>query len=397
MRVIASAGLRSTTSSLLAILALVAMGCTGGDRAEATQGQNSEHEIVGGAATTIAQRPWQISLQEGGSHFCGGSIISPTWILTAAHCVEYLVWSDLRVIAGVTKLSQASTGQTGRVKRVVIYPDYDEPTSGGDAALVELTSPLDLSGDSAKAILIMTAAGAVAGVTDPGVMVTVTGWGTLYTGSYSTPDTLQTVDVPVVSHAQAVEAYAGLTLTTDQLAAGYLGTGGKDACQGDSGGPLTVSTPEGPALAGIVSWGAGCGDRRYPGMYSRVSSFASWILKETDATAVTGYPEPPPPPAPNPPLLDKTGLSGIGQSWLTYEVVIPEGMTTVTVTMSGGNGDADLYVSMGAAPTASVYACRPFQSGNDERCVLQVSSDTVYLAISAYSDYSDLALKVAAE
>ncbi len=92
-------------------------------------------EIVGGTATQITSVPWQVSMQSaGGSHFCGGSIVSPTWILTASHCVSD--GAPGRIVAGISKLSQSAQGQIRTVKRVVMYPGYTDPTAGKDAALV---------------------------------------------------------------------------------------------------------------------------------------------------------------------------------------------------------------------------------------------------------------------
>ncbi|MCK6550783.1 trypsin-like serine protease [Myxococcota bacterium] len=248
-------------------------------------------EIVGGTTTTIATHPWQISLQDtDGYHFCGGSIVADAWIVTAAHCVDGSAASDLRVLAGATRLSRASAGQLRSVDRVIMYPGYVTSEDGKDIALLHLSQPLDLSGASAKAIAIATPADAQAGLTDPGVNATVSGWGTTRFGSSSTPDTLRNVTVPIVSNTSASSSY-GMTITSDQLPAG---TRGRDSCQGDSGGPLTVAKGSSRILAGVVSWGDGCGDARYPGLYARVSSFTSWVQGYVSGGATTPTPTPPP-------------------------------------------------------------------------------------------------------
>ena len=229
-------------------------------------------EIVGGTATQITSVPWQVSMQSaGGSHFCGGSIVSPTWILTASHCVSD--GAPGRIVAGISKLSLSAQGQIRTVKRVVMYPGYTDPTAGKDAALVELTSPLTLDGTSVKAIRPVTASSPAA-LTAPGVMTTVTGWGATAEGATTLPDQLQTVQLPIIALATANAAY-NMTLTPDQLAAGVT-AGGKDSCQGDSGGPLVVMDGGEPVLAGIVSWGEGCARPNIPGLYGRVSSFTQW-------------------------------------------------------------------------------------------------------------------------
>lgn len=266
------------TSCALAFSAVAACspGGSGGDDDVALV---TESKIVGGADTTIEAHPWQVSLRTtSSSHFCGGSIIAADWVLTAAHCMEGATASSLRVVAGVTRRSNTSSGQVREVSQIIVYPGFTTPTSGRDAALLHLSQPFDLSPAAVGTIPIATPADASAGLTDAGVNAVVTGWGTLRSSDFSLPETLQAVTVPIVSNASAAQAYGSGQVTSDQLAAGVLGTGGKDSCQGDSGGPLTVpGSGGGRILAGIVSWGNGCGQASYPGMYGRVSSFSTWI------------------------------------------------------------------------------------------------------------------------
>lgn len=230
-------------------------------------------EIVGGTATQISTVPWQVSLQSAaGAHFCGGSIVAPTWIVTAAHCVAE--GAPARIVAGISRVSQSASGQIRSVKRVISYPGYADPTAGKDAALIELTTPLTLDGTSVKAIRPITSASPPA-LTAPGVLATVSGWGTTTEGAQTLPDQLQSVQLPIVALTAANTAY-NMTLSEDQLAAGAA-AGGKDSCQGDSGGPLVVMSGGEAALAGIVSWGEGCARANTPGLYGRVSSFAKWM------------------------------------------------------------------------------------------------------------------------
>jgi len=232
-----------------------------------------EDRIVGGVNTNISTVPWQISLQTtGGFHFCGGSIIDDEWILTAAHCVQGSSAASMRIEAGVTLLS--ASGQVRNVAQIYVAPGYDgDTTNGKDVALLRLSSPLSLN---ANVAVVELATEADAASFAPGDTGLVSGWGTLSAGGPS-PNNLQSVSVPIVSNAQAAAAYGASNVTADQLAAGALGVGGVDACQGDSGGPLVVSSPSGPLLAGVVSWGNGCGLPNFPGMYARVASFTSWI------------------------------------------------------------------------------------------------------------------------
>jgi trypsin len=88
------------------------------------------------------------------------------------------------------------------------------------------------------------------------------------------PTTLQAVDVPIVNHKSCIKTYTKIGKVASQtLCAGYLGVGGKDTCQGDSGGPLVQNN----TLIGIVSWGFGCAESKYPGIYTKISAYINWI------------------------------------------------------------------------------------------------------------------------
>ncbi|MCC7073521.1 MAG: trypsin-like serine protease [Deltaproteobacteria bacterium] len=280
MHVTAPRALRQPLVLLLAALAALACHPSG----VAGVGDSSDEQaIVGGAATTVGAHPWQISLQSGwGGHFCGGSIVAADWVVTAQHCVEGESAGNLTVVAGITRLSQSSQGQAVDVSQIIRNPGFSSPERGHDITLLRLASPLDLGGD-VQAIPFATAADASAGYTAAGVTAKVSGWGTTSAGG-SSPDTLRAVDVPIVSNSEA-QSDLGLSLTSDQLAAGATGV---DSCQGDSGGPLTVPGADGPILAGVVSWGYGCGDPNSPGLYARVSSFEQWLRDTMGAGPAPG-------------------------------------------------------------------------------------------------------------
>jgi secreted trypsin-like serine protease len=251
---------------------------------------SSAWEIVGGTNASITDNPWQVSLQNSsGSHFCGGSVLNHSWILTAQHCVNSggFITKPARVAAGSSTRSGMNTsGQIRTVAEVIVYPGYVRPETGKDIALLRLSSPLDLSGPNVKAIGMANSADASVGTTNPGVMSRVTGWGRLFSGATTLPDTLQTVDVALLSNASAQASYPAETITEDQLAAA---SPGKDSCQGDSGGPLTVLRGSTRILAGVVSWGYGCADARYPGLYARVSSFEHWIAPKINVAPLISH------------------------------------------------------------------------------------------------------------
>jgi hypothetical protein len=245
-------------------------------------------------------------------------------------------------------------------------------------ALLRLSTPLTLNSTNVKAIPIVTKADATAGVTNPGVVARVTGWGTTSSGGSTLPTTLMTVDVNIISNSQAQSSYPSETIGADQIGAAAPG---KDSCQGDSGGPLTVLKGSTRVLAGVVSWGYGCADSRYPGMYARVSSFESWINSTIGGTGGGAT------------LLSQSSLSGSTGAWRHYPITVPAGTTSLTVKSFNGTGDADLYVRAGSQPTLSAYNCRPYLSGNTETCTFtNPTAGTWYVSVYAYSTYSGLSL-----
>jgi len=350
-----------------------------------TEEQGDEKAIVGGVDVSIADHPWQISLQADGFHFCGGSIISDRYVLTAQHCIDGEVASRLTVVAGTSRLSRASSGQSRRVARIIPVPGYSTPERGKDVALLELAAPLTLGG-SVQAIGIATTAD---NVTSAGLTATVTGWGTLRSGG-SSPDTLKGVNVPLVDLTTAQRVYG--SLTADQLAAGG---DGRDSCQGDSGGPLTVNSARGRLIVGVVSWGAGCGDPGVPGMYARVPFFADWIAQQTGiGTGTTPPPStttPPAEPTPQPAvLLDRT-MNGTRGSFTHMNITVPAGRTVLEVDIAGSTGDADLYVRRGSASTATRFDCRPYTNSSTERCVFEApAGGTWVVSVAGYSAYTNL-------
>lgn len=250
-----------------------------------------EGQIVGGVDADPGEWPWQVFLEAYPNdvdfftdQFCGGTLIDPYWVLTAAHCISYsnggVVSVDLfRVVAGVHDLYNPGSYQARNVVKVVRHPKFDRYTLNNDVALLKLASPITLGGSGAGKTATIPLA-------DPsmgnwlGSTAWVTGWGTNYYQQYYyyRDNILNEVSVPVISNSVCSNKYGGW-ITGNMLCAGDLVDGGEDSCQGDSGGPLAIdSTGSGDwVLAGVVSWGYGCANKNYPGVYARVSNYKSWI------------------------------------------------------------------------------------------------------------------------
>ncbi|KAG5885758.1 hypothetical protein JTB14_031195 [Gonioctena quinquepunctata] len=224
--------------------------------------------IVGGLNTDIALHPWQVSVQHRNSHFCGGFLISNTWVVTAAHCITLGFSTNLNIRAGSTRWNNG--GQTVAVSTVIVHPNYSDNNINNDIALLRLAAPVNVANARAAAL---PAAGQTI---TPGASVSITGWGALGE-NLGAPVILQQVVVPAISRADCRRLYSVSEITPQMFCAGVVGVGGKDACQGDSGGPAVVNGQ----VVGIVSWGRGCARPQWPGVYTKVSAVRSWIAQNT--------------------------------------------------------------------------------------------------------------------
>ncbi|MEM7802386.1 MAG: serine protease, partial [Chloroflexota bacterium] len=267
-------------------------------------------DIVGGQNADPGEYPWQ-ALVIAGPFLCGGSLVEAGWVLTAAHCVydfdENLINADdITVFLGEYDRSSESndgTEQKIEVSQVIPYPDYRPGYHEHDIALLKLSSLANTSSPAVGPIPLNSDRSI-----SPSTLATVTGWGQLVLNGEN-PSILQEVQVPIVPNQTCNIAYGG-SITASMICAGEE-EGGKDACLGDSGGPLVI--PDGQNSfkhAGIVSFGIGCADPRYPGVYTRTSTYFTWLINTmginpepspipTETVQVTRTPSPTFTPVPN--------------------------------------------------------------------------------------------------
>jgi secreted trypsin-like serine protease len=282
--------------------------------------------IVGGVCTTQKKWPWQVALyfrgSDGDTYFrCGGSLVAPTRVLTAAHCFEGNQGANPENWMAVDNIDKMQFGEyprsaaTSAVRRVIVHEGYRPKTHENDIAMLDLATPL-----SAATIEVQ-------GASDPaleaGREATVTGWGVTHwivqktdgqghsyfidgetespvkPSEFLSPD-LQEATLPLVDMGECEREYAPLNegvIDARNLCAGLPG-GGRDSCQGDSGGPLMTQTSTGQwRQIGVVSWGHACARRGFAGIYTRTSAFGPWIQRNL---SVESAPTPQPQPTPKP-------------------------------------------------------------------------------------------------
>ncbi|XP_012927956.1 transmembrane protease serine 6 isoform X3 [Heterocephalus glaber] len=236
--------------------------------------QGPSSRIVGGAVSSEGEWPWQASLQVRSRHICGGALIADRWVITAAHCFQEdsmaspALWT---VFLGKMRQNARWPGEVSfKVSRLLLHPYHEEDSHDYDVALLQLDHPVVRSANVRPVCLP-----ARSHFFEPGLHCWITGWGALREGG-PTSNVLQKVDVQLVVQDLCSEAYH-YQVTPRMLCAGYR-KGKKDACQGDSGGPLVCKEPSGRwFLAGLVSWGLGCGRPNYFGVYTRITGVIGWI------------------------------------------------------------------------------------------------------------------------
>uniref|UniRef100_UPI003AAB8208 coagulation factor VII-like n=1 Tax=Centroberyx gerrardi TaxID=166262 RepID=UPI003AAB8208 len=253
----------------------------GADRNQTVRGQT---RLVGSSRCPAGECPWQVLVQYRGSSHCGGVLVRPDWVITAAHCIHGNDPGNLTVVAGEHNLDvEEGTEQRIPVSMAMAHEGYAPATGDSDVALLRLSRPVAL-GRRAVPVCLPQKDFAERELT-PALYHTVSGWGKRTAGGNAEdPDApagappspvLRRMSVPILQNARCSQT-SRFNFTDNMLCAGYL-EGRQESCRGDDGSPLVTLYGSTHFLTGVAGWGRGCPHPGYYGVYANMANFVDWV------------------------------------------------------------------------------------------------------------------------
>ncbi|XP_014089639.2 trypsin-1 [Bactrocera oleae] len=244
--------------------------------------------IINGITAPVSRTKFQVSIRLkiydrifGNGHICGGSLIGPNKVVTAAHCLydsdkkRYRKAREFVVVMGTqNRFTRVNGTIVSDVSSIAYTNSFSLNTMRDDVGVMFLKSGLPVNKTHLTISPIALSNSSIA----PRTLCQVSGWGKTITGVLS--NELMMANVSIIQQNICRNSY-GSGIVEGMLCAGYL-AGGTDSCQGDSGGPLVCNNE----LVGIVSWGNGCAQRGYPGIYTNVSYYRNWIDSRNSSAQV---------------------------------------------------------------------------------------------------------------
>lgn len=309
--------------------------------------------IVGGTTATTADNPFQVALLQANiannqsAQFCGGSLLQNRFVVTAAHCSDFLTANQVQVLTGTRRLD-GTTGVRRNVRRITLHPQWNANTFNNDVAVWEL----DSAATGIPLTTLTTTDGAV------GTQLLATGWGAVGEGMAGSID-LRSVQVPMVDRTNCNDANSYNGAITDRMICAGRDAGGIDTCQGDSGGPLTRNG----VLTGITSWGTGCARPNLFGIYTRVSNP---VIRDFIANTV------------NPPVQCRVFNDGNTNQTGLSDAIYVRGNSSVCIPDGTPTGNCRKWFGLCRTADAASQPVR-FRVFNDGDTSQTAPSDAVYL------------------
>jgi trypsin len=241
-------------------------------------GPTVESRIVGGTAEHVKTYPFFAAITYYGSFYCGGSIISIQFVLSAAHCFQgHTIVNPFAVYVGISKFSAKSSNDKFDVAALILHSSYDTNTFQADIAILKLKNPIPEWTDFIQPACIKYTSEAEI---ESGVTVKAVGMGATSETKQKESDFLLSVPIKTMTAGYCNALFGANYIKDDMVCAGDV-SGGKDACQGDSGGPLVqtgaINGSEVEYLIGTVSFGIGCARADMGAAYASVHYYQDWI------------------------------------------------------------------------------------------------------------------------
>ncbi|XP_067241362.1 plasminogen activator, urokinase a [Chanodichthys erythropterus] len=249
-------------------------------------------KIIGGSRSTVESQPWIAAIFKGNGFICGGTLISPCWVLTAAHCFPYGGRTQINrysVILGKNAINETNLvkEQQFNVSKLVVHEDFDYTTENytHDIALLKIEGSegqCAVRTESVKTACLPP----FQKMLPSGFYCEIVGYGRHKKGGFEYSRHLKQAEVMLISKKDCQQYYSKDEVNGYMLCAAGRNWG-EDACQGDSGGPLVCEVNHTMFLFGIISWGKECAEKSNPGVYTEVTKYNHWISKHTDLPTYT--------------------------------------------------------------------------------------------------------------
>ncbi|XP_054654887.1 tissue-type plasminogen activator-like [Dunckerocampus dactyliophorus] len=254
--------------------------------------QQMMHRIVGGSFVAIQSQPWVAAIFHQRSKFiCGGSLIAPCWVLTAAHCLSDGPGTNIQrlsVFLGKSAINETDyiNEQKFTVEKMIVHQAYNATTYDNDIALLKIKN-------SDGGCAVQTKYARTVCLPPPNTQLPVgfqcitAGFGKERSGGWEYSQYLKQAHVNLLSQADCKKDILYESLITDNMLCAAGPNWSTDACEGDSGGPLVCEASGRMFLFGVVSWGIGCAQENKPGVYTALTKYNKWIAEKTDLPKYT--------------------------------------------------------------------------------------------------------------